>query len=105
MPWTLDGLAGLYGALSAARHTVICPAHREEAIVLTELASADELTYGWGVALDPGGYRTRRRDDDAAFAHSAGPQSWKPFPHPPRVKLWKGRRTQEDSRSRRPWRL
>jgi hypothetical protein len=59
-------------------------------IVLPEPASADDLPYGWGVTLEPGGYRTRRRDDDAAFAHSVGPQSWKPFLNPPRVKLWEG---------------
>jgi ferredoxin len=31
-----------------------------------------------------------RRDDSAAFAHSAGPQSWKQFLHPPRQRLWSG---------------
>ena len=33
-------------------------------------------------------YRLRRRDDDAVFGHSAGPQSWKRFLHPPRQRLW-----------------
>ncbi|GAA4507439.1 4Fe-4S dicluster domain-containing protein [Actinoallomurus oryzae] len=95
MSWILDGLADLHGALRADGYTVIGPTHRDGAIVLAELASADDLPYGWGVTLEPGGYRTRRRDDDAAFAHSAGPQSWKPFLHPPRVKLWEGRRTED----------
>ena len=30
----------------------------------------------------------RRRDDSALFGHSAGPQSWKQFLHPPRQRLW-----------------
>ena len=84
MPWTLDGLAGLHTALTDAGYTVVGPTVRDQAIVLAELASADDLPYGWGVTLEPGGYRVRRREDDAAFAHSAGPQSWKPFLHPPR---------------------
>ena len=29
---------------------------------------------------------------DAAFGHSAGPQSWKQFLHPPRERLWAGTR-------------
>ncbi|WP_312874693.1 4Fe-4S dicluster domain-containing protein [Actinomadura litoris] len=36
-----------------------------------------------------------RRGDGAAFAHTAGPQSWKPFLHRPRVKLWDADRTGE----------
>src|SRR5208282_55013 len=45
------------------------------------------------VRLEPGGYRLRRRDDSAAFGHSAGPQSWKQFLHPPREKVWSAHRT------------
>ena len=41
-----------------------------------------------GVDVGPGHYRLRKRDDDALFGHSAGPQSWKQFLHPPRQKLW-----------------
>ena len=40
----------------------------------------------------PGYYRLRRRDDEAVFAHSAGPQSWKQFLHPPRRQLWSSNR-------------
>jgi hypothetical protein len=35
------------------------------------------------VSLEPGGYWIRQRDDNAAFGHSAGAQSWKQFLHPP----------------------
>lgn len=41
-----------------------------------------------GVELEAGRYRLRRREDGAAFAHSAGPQSWKSFLHPQRVRQW-----------------
>jgi ferredoxin len=86
-------LGRLYAALRDAGYRVIGPTVRDEAIILDELGSADDLPFGWGVSLQPGGYRIRRRDDSAAFGHSAGPQSWKQFLHPPREKLWSARRT------------
>ena len=56
--------------------------------MLGELDSAGQLPAGWGVETGPGLYRVRRRDDEAVFGHSAGPQSWKQFLHPPRRQLW-----------------
>ena len=89
----LDGLGALYQVLVAEGSRVIGPAVQDGAIVLRELASADELPFGWGVELAAGSYRLRRRADDAAFGHAAGPQSWKQFLHPPREKLWSATRT------------
>ncbi|QUR67873.1 4Fe-4S dicluster domain-containing protein [Mycobacterium spongiae] len=73
-------------------YRVVGPTLRDNAIVLAELESAAELPRGWGVDVGPGHYRVRRRDDDAAFGHSAGPQSWKQFLHPPRRRLWSATR-------------
>ena len=88
-----DGLEGLYQCLVAQGYRVIGPAVQDGAIVLRELCSAAELPLGWGVRLEPGGYQLRRRDDEAAFGHSADPQSWKRFLHPPRERLWSAART------------
>jgi len=94
-PLVMDaaGLTPLVAALRSGGYQVIGPIARDGAIVLGELGSAHDLPFGWGVSLAPGGYRIRRRDDGAAFGHSAGPQSWKQFLHPPRVKMWSARRT------------
>ncbi|WP_118915902.1 4Fe-4S dicluster domain-containing protein [Mycobacterium shigaense] len=73
-------------------YRVIGPTLRDNAIELAELESGDELPYGWGVDVGPGHYRVRRRDDNAAFGHSAGPQSWKQYLHPPRQRVWAGTR-------------
>jgi ferredoxin len=81
----------LFASLHDAGFTVIGPTVRDGAIVLAELPAASDLPFGWGVQLEPGGYRLRRRADTAAFGHSAGPQSWKQFLHPPREKLWSAR--------------
>ncbi|WP_367325329.1 4Fe-4S dicluster domain-containing protein [Streptomyces sp. HUAS ZL42] len=88
-----DGLDALVVALVAHGRTVVGPTVRDDAIVLAELTSADQLPYGWGVELDAGRYRLVRREDGAAFAHSAGPQSWKSFLHPSRERLWSTDRT------------
>jgi len=87
------GLGALIEALAAEGYQVIGPAVQDGAIVLRELSSAAGLPSGWGVRLEPGGYRLRRRDDTAAFGHAAGPQSWKRFLHPPRERLWSATRT------------
>lgn len=78
----------LFASLHDAGFRVIGPTVRDGAIVLGELETGGELPFGWGVRLEPGGYRLRRRSDGAAFGHSAGPSSWKQFLHPPREKLW-----------------
>jgi ferredoxin len=88
-----EGLEDLYQSLAAGGYQVIGPAVQDGAIVLRELSCAAELPFGWGVRLGPGGYQLRRRDDTAAFGHSAGPQSWKQFLHRPRERLWSAART------------
>jgi ferredoxin len=87
-----EAIDDLIQALRLAGYQVAGPTVRDRAIVLSEITSADELPWGWGVALDAGSYRLRRRADRAAFAHSAGPQAWKPFLHPARVQLWSASR-------------
>jgi ferredoxin len=82
------GLHLLVSTLIDRGFTVVGPTVADNAIVLSELGSADDLPLGWGVDVGPGHYRLRRRDDDKVFGHSAGPQSWKQFLHPPRQKLW-----------------
>ncbi|GGO41746.1 4Fe-4S dicluster domain-containing protein [Streptomyces lasiicapitis] len=87
-----QGLAALVAALVAGGRTVVGPTVRDGAVVLAELTSAEDLPFGWGVELDAGRYRLTPREDGAAFAHSAGPQSWKAFLHPQREQLWSARR-------------
>jgi ferredoxin len=97
-----DGLNALVAALLAAGRTVVGPTVRDGAVVLAELTSADALPYGWGADPDAGRYRLVRREDGAAFAHSAGPQSWKSFLHPARERLWSADRTPEGDLSFTP---
>lgn len=84
------GLHRLVEVLIDRGYRVVGPTLRDNAIVLAEIESASELPRGWGVDVSPGHYRVRRRDDDAVLGHSAGPQSWKQFLHPPRQRMWAG---------------
>ncbi len=78
------GLDHLIEVLRARGYCVVGPTVEDSAIVLVELESGVQLPSGWGVTTGAGTYRLRRRDDTAVFGHSAGPQSWKRFLHPPR---------------------
>jgi len=91
----VEGLGALFEVLVAVGYHVIGPTVQDGAIVLAELSSAAELPFGWGVSLEPAGYRLRQRGDTAAFGHAAGPQSWKRFLHPPRERLWSADRSQD----------
>jgi ferredoxin len=82
------GLDELIAVLMDDGYRVVGPTVRDQAIVLAELTSGADLPSGWGVDTGPGRYRLRRRSDQAVFGHSAGPQSWKRFLHPPRQQLW-----------------
>ncbi|MFG1647577.1 4Fe-4S dicluster domain-containing protein [Amycolatopsis sp. NPDC049252] len=82
------GLDRLVEVLLREGYRVVGPMVRDDAIVLGELTSSAALPAGWGVETAPGRYRLRRRDDAAVFGHSAGPQSWKRFLHPPHRALW-----------------
>lgn len=83
-----EGVHQLVSTLIDRGYRVIGPTLSDNAIVLAELTSANDLPKGWGVEVGPGLYRLRRRDDEALFGHSAGPQSWKQFLHPPRQRLF-----------------
>ncbi|MER7246920.1 4Fe-4S dicluster domain-containing protein [Kribbella sp. NPDC000426] len=84
----LNDLTELVAVLIGDGYQVVGPTMSGSAIELAELTDAGQLPAGWSVDTGPGYYRLRRRDDDAVFAHSAGPQSWKTFLHPPHRKLW-----------------
>ncbi|MEZ5151075.1 4Fe-4S dicluster domain-containing protein [Rhodococcus zopfii] len=82
------GLDLLIEVLRGRGYRVVGPTVGDTAIILGELDSGADLPAGWGVQTGPGLYRLHRRDDDAVFAHSSGPQSWKQYLHPPRRQLW-----------------
>jgi ferredoxin len=96
MAVVLASLEPLVARLRTDGYTVVGPTESAGAIVLAEIESTTDLPHGWGVETAPGSYRLRPRGDGAAFGHSAGPQAWKRFLHPPREALWSADRAGDD---------
>ena len=89
---TRDGLDALIAGLAAAGYRVCGPTVRDGAIVYDDIAGTADLPEGWTDEQDGGHYRLKRREDDALFGYVVGPQSWKKYLHPPRLKLWRAER-------------
>lgn len=89
---SLDGLHALVGVLRDRGYCVVGPTRREGAIVYEEIESADELPAGWTEVQEAATYRLERRDDEARFGYPVGPQSWKRYLLPARVRLWQVRK-------------
>lgn len=81
------GLDAVIEALRKRGFSVIGPTVRDQAIVYDEIDSTGDLPVGWTDEQEAGRYRLKRRDDEALFGYVVGPQSWKKYLHPARVKL------------------
>jgi len=83
-----EQLEPLIRQLAADGFTVVGPVARDGAIILAEIASAEQLPRGWTQQLEAGRYRLQRRKDDAYFGFVVGPHSLKRYLFPPRLKLF-----------------
>jgi ferredoxin len=104
-----DGLDALFGALVRRGYTLIGPTVRRRAVVYDEIGSIDDLPRGVTDEQDGGTYRIAQGDGPELFAHNAGPTSWKGRLLPPRLTLWRARRSadgaltvEEEARDERP---
>jgi len=94
---TVEGLQDLLRAIRARGYRVIGPTLQNQAIVYDDIESIEDLPRGWTDEQDGGRYRLTRREDEALFGYSVGPQSWKKFLHAPRLRLWTAERRGEDT--------
>jgi len=90
-----DALNELIQSLRQQDYTVIGPTLRGAAIVLDEITSTSQLPIGKTDEQAPAQYRLKERGDDAMFAFSAGPHSWKRYLFPPVLKLFSSRNNGE----------
>ncbi len=86
----------LLATLRDRGYRVIGPTLRHGAIAYDDIASSADLPAGWTDEQDGGTYRLRRRDDEALFGFTVGPQSWKRFLFPPSSVLVQARRDDGD---------
>ncbi|MFO1102400.1 MAG: 4Fe-4S dicluster domain-containing protein [Methylocystis sp.] len=93
---TVEGLQALLQTIQSRGYRAIAPTVQNQAIVYDDIESIDDLPRGWADEQDGGRYRLARRDDDALFGYSVGPQSWKKFLHAPKLRLWTAERRGDD---------
>jgi sulfhydrogenase subunit beta (sulfur reductase) len=87
-----EALGDLVAGLHERGYRVLGPVVRDGAITYDELPSDRDLPVGWTERQEGGTYRLERRADEARFGFASGPQSWKPFLFPPRIRLWRAQR-------------
>ncbi len=90
-----EGVQSLIDALVSRDYEVLGPTVRDGAIVYDSIVRIADLPSGWTDQQEAGRYRLQRRDDEALFGFSVGPQSWKRFLHPPVERLWSMRRGED----------
>lgn len=83
-----EHLQSLLDALHQRGYRVLGPTLHDHAIVYDEITTLADLPAGWTDIQDGGSYRVQQGDDAALFGYTVSPQSWKPFLHPPKRRLW-----------------
>jgi len=82
----------LFQALERRGYKVVGPTVRDGTIIYDEVRRAADLPVGWTDEQDGGRYRLKRRNDAALFGYVVGPQSWKKYLHPSRLRIVKAER-------------
>lgn len=84
----LSGFDQLLQVLLHEEYKVIGPTIRDGAIVYDQLTSSADLPAGWTDVQEAGQYRLKKRDDQALFGYTVGPDSWKKFLCPSNMRLF-----------------
>ncbi len=79
-------------ALQGKGYRLVGPTIRDGAVVYDEIERLADLPAGWKDAQAPGRYRLERRNDEALFGYTVGPQSLKRYFLPPTLRLLRARR-------------
>lgn len=88
----LEHIQTILTTLHEQRYTTIGPVVRDGAVVLGEVRSCEDLPHGIVDEQQPGSYRLHAEGTGELFRYVVGPQSWKAFLFPARVKLFSARR-------------
>src|SRR5262245_64840130 len=85
-------LQQLFDALTRRGYQIVGSTVRDRAVVYEQLNSAADLPIGWTDEQDGGSYRLKKRDDEALFGFTVGPNSWKQFLNLQMKRLWRAER-------------
>jgi len=81
-------LQKVFDNLRVSGFSLVGPTVREGSIVLDAITQVSDLPVGWSDEQSPGQYRLMHTREPQYFAYSCGPQSWKTYLLPPRLKLF-----------------
>ncbi|MDF1859962.1 MAG: 4Fe-4S dicluster domain-containing protein [Verrucomicrobiales bacterium] len=87
-----EQFGSLLEALARRGYRVVGPTVRDGTIVYDDLTKVEDLPIGWKDEQEGGHYRLKRREDEALFGYVVGPESWKKYLHPQRLRLVKAER-------------
>ncbi|MDI6767885.1 MAG: 4Fe-4S dicluster domain-containing protein [Bacteroidota bacterium] len=82
----------LFDVLTKRGYHVIGPTLNEGAIIYDTIRNSNDLPLGWIDEQNSGKYRLLKQGNQALFGFNSTPQSWKPFLHKPRARLWQSKR-------------
>lgn len=91
-----DHLQEVFNALHEAGYRLAGPTVRDEAIVIDEIETLEDLPVGLTHEQKPGAYRLVQRKDQALFGYTVGQHSWKRFLFPPALTLFSVDRDADD---------
>jgi ferredoxin len=92
----------LLHALQQRGYACVGPTVRDAAIVYEEIRSERDLPIGYTDEQDGGSYRLKKRNDEARFGYTVGPQSWKRYLFPPSTLLMRAKRTPDGFQAEAP---
>jgi ferredoxin len=78
----------LLQAIKHGGYQLVGPTIQNKVIVYDRLESAADLPIAWTERQEGATYRLEKRSDNAYFGYVLGPQSWKKFLFPNKLKLW-----------------
>jgi sulfhydrogenase subunit beta (sulfur reductase) len=84
---SFERFATLIGALQDSGYTVVGPTVGEKSIVYDEIRTINDLPIGMREIQNAGSYQLVQGGDDALFAYTVGPTTWKKYLFPPHETL------------------
>lgn len=87
-----EGVEDIFTALHRREYVTLGPTVRDGVVVLDEIHTTQDLPAGVRDTQYPGRYFLRSNGTPSLFGYVVGPQSWKKFLYPARMRLFSARR-------------
>ncbi len=99
-----ESFEALLQSLKSRGYTLIGPTIRDDVLWYAEIQSVEDFPIGWTDVQGPGQYRLQKQDRDTLFGFTVAANTWKSFLFPPRLLLWRSKRTENGIEFEQPTR-